>query len=315
MISVIVPVYKTEKYLRKCVESIQAQTYRDLEIILVDDGSPDGCPVLCDELAIGDARIKVVHKTNGGQASARNEGLRLAKGEYIGFVDSYDYIQPNMFEVLYDLMNQNDTAFAICGCRTVDEDGITIASTRNSTEPIILDRKALWTEIFGNLNNAVWNKLFKAELMRGITFPEGIIHGEDLLFNLEYLKYCRRAAMVTEPLYSYLKREGSVTKQAFSSKKLYEITSKDMARDIVLTEMPSLAKVADLFSFRARMNILRSITKAGVVTQYSSDVIECEEYIKSNYRNVKSLMRGKEKVEYILYRHFKPIYNIIIKNN
>lgn len=315
MISVIVPVYKVEKYLRKCVESIQAQTYRDLEIILVDDGSPDECPALCDEFAIGDARIKVVHKANGGQASARNEGLKIANGEYIGFVDSDDYIQPNMFEVLYELMNRNNTALAICGCRTVDEDGTTIVSTGNSTTPIILERKALWIEVFGNLNNAVWNKLFKAELLKGIMFPEGIIHGEDLLFNLEYLKRCRNAVMVTDSLYSYLKREGSVTKQAFSPKKMYEIISKDMARDIVLTEMPSLAKVAELFSFRARMNVLRSITKAAVATQYSSNVTECEEYIKSNYSSVKSLMRNREKVEYILYRYFKPIYNIITKNN
>ena len=114
LISIIVPVYKVEKYLQECVTSIQNQTYRNLEIILVDDGSPDKSGKLCNEYAKRDSRIKVIHKVNGGLSSARNAGLKIAKGEYIGFVDSDDYIRKNMYEKLLDACIQNKTEIAAC---------------------------------------------------------------------------------------------------------------------------------------------------------------------------------------------------------
>ena len=107
LISIIVPVYRTEKYLDRCVESIVNQTYKNLEIILVDDGSPDDCPKMCDEWAKKDKRIKVIHKENGGVSSARNIGIKSAKGKYIGFVDSDDYIEKEMYESLIDVLNKN----------------------------------------------------------------------------------------------------------------------------------------------------------------------------------------------------------------
>ena len=121
MISVIVPVYKVEKYLRQCIESIQRQTYSDLEIILVDDGSPDGCPAICDEYARNDKRIKVLHQENGGLSVARNVGLDIAKGEYIAFVDSDDYIKENMYEMLYNKIVMEDADLIICSYDKVDE--------------------------------------------------------------------------------------------------------------------------------------------------------------------------------------------------
>lgn len=113
MISIIIPIYKVEQYLDECVTSIINQTYKDLEIILVDDGSPDKCPRMCDEWAKKDARIKVVHKKNGGLSSARNAGLKVAKGEYIGFVDSDDYVDETMYEDLMRVMNQNENTMVV----------------------------------------------------------------------------------------------------------------------------------------------------------------------------------------------------------
>ena len=113
-ISVIVPVYRVEKYLRQCVESIRAQTFRQLEIILVDDGSPDGCPALCDELAQEDARIRVIHQKNGGVSAARNTGINAAEGGCIAFVDSDDFIAPEMYEILYRELKQNSADVAVC---------------------------------------------------------------------------------------------------------------------------------------------------------------------------------------------------------
>ena len=114
-ISVIVPVYKVEKYLDRCVESIVNQTYKNLEIILVDDGSPDNCPVMCDEWAEKDERIRVIHKENGGLADARNAGMNIATGDYIGFVDSDDWIEPNMYEVLLKNALKYDADISRCG--------------------------------------------------------------------------------------------------------------------------------------------------------------------------------------------------------
>lgn len=123
LISVIVPVYKVEQYLEKCVNSITAQTYSNLEIILVDDGSPDKCGDICDSLAEKDKRIKVIHKMNGGLSSARNAGIDIATGQYIGFVDSDDFIEPEMYEKLLKLIKQEGTKLAVCAVNYVYEDG------------------------------------------------------------------------------------------------------------------------------------------------------------------------------------------------
>ena len=127
MISVIVPVYNVEKYLRQCLDSVLAQTYRELEIILVDDGSTDGSGAICDEYATRDSRIKVVHQQNGGLSSARNAGLDLATGEYVAFVDSDDYIHETMLELLYQALVENNADTVICNFERVDEKGDVIS--------------------------------------------------------------------------------------------------------------------------------------------------------------------------------------------
>ena len=118
-ISIIVPVYKVEKYLQKCIDSILAQTFRDFELILVDDGSPDNCPALCDAAAQKDARIRVIHQKNGGLSAARNAGLDIARGEWIGFVDSDDAIEPEMYKTLYDIAVQENADVVVCNFRLV----------------------------------------------------------------------------------------------------------------------------------------------------------------------------------------------------
>ena len=136
LISIIVPVYKVEQYLEKCVNSISAQTYSNLEIILVDDGSPDKCGDICDSLAKKDNRIKVIHKPNGGLSSARNAGIDIASGQYIGFVDSDDSIEPYMYEKLLELIKHDSTKLAVCAVNYVYEDGKKVNKTplgRNCT--------------------------------------------------------------------------------------------------------------------------------------------------------------------------------------
>lgn len=127
MISVIVPVYKVEKYLDQCVASIVSQSFSDLEIILVDDGSPDNCPAMCDAWAKRDSRIRVIHKENGGLSDARNAGMAAAKGSFIGFVDSDDIIPPEMYQVLFSLLKQDDSDIAACGIKQFGDKGASLS--------------------------------------------------------------------------------------------------------------------------------------------------------------------------------------------
>lgn len=313
MISVVVPVYNVEKYLNKCVRSILKQTYSDLEIILVNDGSTDSSGRICDEFATEDRRVKVIHKKNGGQSSARNAALSLAKGDYIGFVDSDDTIHPSFFEHLYNMLSREDSDIVMCGCEIVYDGKQSISIT--ASVPVVrnLDCSELWYEVFVNLNNAVWNKLYKRTLLVGMQFPEGMIHGEDLLFNLDYLKRCNRGKISNAKYYSYLKREGSITQQAFSPKKFLEIESKDIAKNIIQKEHPELLDVANLFCFRARMNVLRSIYKTKRQNEYPQKVHDCTQYVVTNYTQVCGNLRVKEKCEYMLFMYLLSVYRLLIK--
>lgn len=319
MISVIVPVYKVEKYLRACVQSIQAQTYKDLEIILVDDGSPDDCGKICDELALADSRIKVIHQNNGGLAAARNSGLDYAinggqankHNHYIAFIDSDDTIECHMFETMVEIMKEN-IDLVICGHQIVLEN--------TSPESIVINKeykklsnRELWEEVFGRLNNAVWNKLYKAEMIGDLRFPVGVIHGEDLIFNLNYISGCREGTINRTPFYNYLKRSDSITTSTFTQKKLMEITSKELAKEIIEKQFPELLPKAELYCFRARMNALRGIYKSGQEARYCKEIHSYDSYIKQNFKRVKKLLRSKEKIEYYTYKNSKLFYRFVVK--
>lgn len=311
MISIVIPVYKAEQYLCRCIESIQRQTYRDIEIILIDDGSPDRCGEICDQYAAQDNRIVVVHKANQGAAAARNDGLDIARGELIGFVDSDDCIHERMFEMLYTELREKNADMAICGSKTVT----TMPSSIETIElksGIEMNDSQLWNEVFKNLNNAVWNKLYKRELIGELRFPVNQHHGEDLLFNLQYIQKCRKAVKIEAPLYLYLKREGSVTMSGFSSKKVMEITSKDIAKEIIGHCRPELMNIAELYCFRARLNVIRSIVKARVEIQNIDILEQCREYVRENYRTVRIGLGFKEKVEYFLYMYARAVHRWVI---
>lgn len=312
MISVIVPVYNVEKYLKKCVESICNQTYQDLEIILIDDGATDNSGKICDELAKWDERIVVIHQKNAGQASARNVGLEIFKGDYLAFVDSDDTIEAYMFEMLLTIMEKSDCDIAICGHRIVQENE-KLNETFKECQEEVLDIDELWEEIFGKLNNAVWNKLYKRELIGDNRFPVDLIHGEDLIFNLNYLKKCIRGRVNRTPCYNYLKRENSVTTASFSEKKLMEISSKDRALEIVEQNKISQIPNAQKYCFRARMNVMRAIFKARVEKKYISIVEECREYVQENYTNVKRNLRKKEQIEYYMNTYWFWIYKMFVR--
>lgn len=200
-VSIIVPVYNSEKYLTQCIESMISQTYSKIEIILVDDGSTDNSLDICRYYSKVDNRIKVVHKINGGASSARNAGLTEASGSYIMFVDSDDYIYPYMVEVLLQNIEEYNTDLVVCGMTAFSEESI------NSTiyKKAFYDKKRDIAKFFSLLDgrtNSLWNKLYKKELINH-KFNEELVIGEDLIFNLEYFENCKSIAVVDKALYFY----------------------------------------------------------------------------------------------------------------
>ena len=211
LISVIVPVYNVQKYVRKSVESILQQTYKNLEIILVDDGSTDESGKICDMLARSDNRVTVIHKKNGGLSDARNAGLDRATGELIGFVDSDDYIEKNMYEVLEERMRINEADISCCGRYVVQE------SDGTKTPYFILDREQILSPcqaigkllVWDSCDSAAWDKLYKVKLFKGRRYPFGVLH-EDLNFTSKLFSESDKIVLTGMPLYNYLIRENRI---------------------------------------------------------------------------------------------------------
>ena len=216
LISIIIPVYKVEKYLEKCIQSVINQTYENLQIILVDDGSPDNCGKICDEYAKKDHRIEVIHKSNGGLSDARNKGLEIAKGEYIGFVDSDDYIELDMYEVLYNLLKQYNADVSICNFYTVSQGKITIKNADNGIKEY--NRIEILKEVLldNNIQSYAWNKLYKKELFDEIKYPVGKKY-EDIGTTFYLLEKCNKVVVTGKPEYYYINRQDSIVNNVTES--------------------------------------------------------------------------------------------------
>lgn len=224
-ISVIIPVYKTEKYLNKCVESITGQTYKNLEIILVDDDSPDSCPQMCDEWAEKDGRIKVLHIENKGVANARNKALEIASGSYVAFADSDDFAEKDMIETLYRLAEKENCDIAVCGFYGGEYEAARALPAISRAEDA-LRLIAQGDFAFGVL----WNKLYKAEVIKGVKMPP-LVCCEDLVFNYFAFKNARSVCTTNEKKYHYIRHKSSTTVQRFNSGAFDAVKSKKMILD------------------------------------------------------------------------------------
>ena len=219
-ISVIVPIYKVEAYLDKCVQSIVDQTYTNLEIILVDDGSPDRCGQMCDAWAAEDSRIRVVHKENGGLSDARNAGLAVATGQLISFIDSDDWIDPEFLQTLYDALRQNDAQIAECGIRLVDEEGCVLSQRGPGNSETVGKIEALRRLVLeAGVFQTVWNKLYRRDAIGDILFEKGK-YNEDDFWTYQIFDRMERLTLVDKPMLNYLQRGGSIMGQGYSLKRL-----------------------------------------------------------------------------------------------
>lgn len=258
LISIIVPIYKVEEYLEECIQSLVVQTYENLEIILVDDGSTDSCGEICDRWAKKDQRICVIHKENGGLSDARNAGMKVAKGEWIGFVDSDDVIHPKMYETLLTMMKKTNSDIGCCNLtRDLHSCRIDCISVENSMEDIhentqllykndasgikVHDRLRLfdkqkcqdekkWQQFSSvealesllrqeTITVTVWNKLYKKETIGGLEFPKGKYH-EDEFWTYLVLNRAKRVVYTDMPYYGYRERGESITTQKYTSRHL-----------------------------------------------------------------------------------------------
>lgn len=207
-ISVIVPIYNVEDYLHRCIDSIINQTYTNLEIILVDDGSPDNCPIICDEYAKKDSRIRVVHKKNGGLSDARNAGIDIATGEYIMFIDSDDFVDIEMMESMMKNMIDNKVDMVVCNIKYVYEDREVVKYNQSDR---ILDRYEAMEEYLkdGVVQAVAWNKLYKKSLINKMRYKVGKTN-EDEFFTYKVVDKTAKIYYNSTPFYNYLQRDSSI---------------------------------------------------------------------------------------------------------
>lgn len=222
LISVVVPIYKVEKFLPTCIESLIKQSYKNMELILVDDGSPDLCPQICDKYKQLDSRIKVIHKTNGGLSDARNAGIEIAQGEWITFVDSDDYVGDDFLKTLYIMAKKSNADISICDYESVLDDG---AEERKYTHVVEYNnveglKKTYIPEVHG-MEFTAWGKLYRIGLFRnlGIRYPVGKIH-EDTFTTYKLLYEANRIVFFDAIEYFYRRREESIMTSAFNKKRL-----------------------------------------------------------------------------------------------
>lgn len=283
LISIIIPVYKVEEYLDSCVESIVKQTYKNIEIILVDDGSPDKCPQMCDKWALKDSRIKVLHKKNEGLGKARNSGLVIAKGEYIGFVDSDDWCESNMFELMLEACIRFNTKISICDVAEEYECGWPTEYTSYSKNCECFEQKKVLQKFFsGELAAWACNKLYKRDLINLLHYSSQ--NFEDIPVTRAILLYVNNVAFTGKVGYHYRKRQNSIVTSKINKSQLmliYELQKNaDYAKKYNLGDIASAQLVLMCFKFLTKMISAKN-------KDFEKNIIELLDIIKANKRSCK----------------------------
>jgi glycosyltransferase involved in cell wall biosynthesis len=293
LLSVIVAAYNIEDYIERGVLSVCTQTYRNLEIILVDDGSTDGTGAVCDRLAAQDERIHVIHKENGGLAQARNTGLSQAHGRYIGFVDGDDWIEPDMYEKLLGALLEKDADLAVCRYRQV---------YRSHTEDDSVDRAVLFeddealryyieeTKEYA-IQNAAWNKLYTREILENVSFPEGKWY-EDIIFATVVLSRAKRCIYLDTACYNYIiDREGSIMNAKINSRIFTDLIPTYMEKTQFLQDLgrQDLADIHDYFFYKRLLIYYKQIKEQKNLAQKRAYLNKITDIIYSNAEHVRQV--------------------------
>jgi glycosyltransferase involved in cell wall biosynthesis len=240
-ISIIIPVYNLEQYIKRCLDSILTQTFQDFEVIIVNDGSTDNSGSICDEYAQRDNRVRVIHMENGGLSAARNEGIKIAKGEFLGFVDSDDYIEKDMYKVLYTLCHDTNSDISIC--KFSREVNGKLISEQKEVSIVEMDNDEAMRQLFKGVlyRFSVCNKLFKKTCFEHIKFPEGRIH-EDLATTYKVFANASKSVYTNYEGYVYVKRVESILTSKFNGKRLDAFIGWNEILSFMCRNYPHLSK-------------------------------------------------------------------------
>ena len=296
-VSIIVPIYNVEKYLEKCLKTILNQTYENLEIILVDDGSTDKSSIICDEYCEKDKRIKVIHKKNEGVSSARNKGIKESTGKYVVFIDSDDYVVNNYIEILYKYMIDNNVDLVISNAIDVNEEGVILKL--KETNDLFMNKeeclKGLLSE--DNFYHTCWGNMYRKDLLEKIRFNCEYRMSEDLDFLYRYIKHIRSAYFLSKNMYYYLKREGSETNSIYSEKWTDELK----ICNFIISEIVELEN--DLHKYAKRKYIRLNINQAYKFTLNKNQIKNFKNNIKLYKNDIfnSKVFDNKEKLKIILF--------------
>ncbi len=313
LISIIVPVYGTEAYLSACVDSIRNQSYPHLQIILVDDQSPDRCPEICDFYANNDERIIVIHQKNKGVSGARNSGLRCATGEYLMFVDSDDELYPDAAEILLDDACKYSADIVWAPQKCIDKKSGNINDYEKGAYAVFQGDDSLLLSMSGGYNtNAVWGKLFKADFIKGLCFEEGKNINEDGFFMFQC--YMKKPLLVQHnvAVYKYNIREGSSSRQTFSDKYLSMLYFCDRKKEIVSVKYPQY--IDSVYNMEARTSLqFLDVLCSNVDKKYKHLQEACIKRVKELYKYHKPINEHHMKLAWIVKHGLYPIYKIAVR--
>lgn len=307
-ISIVVPIYNVEDYIKKCINSIMSQSYENLEIILVDDGSKDGSGKICDEYAEKDERIVVIHKKNGGLSEARNVGIKKATGSLIGFVDGDDYIKKDMYEYLYSLLNTYNADISVCGYAEVINNKI--IPNKKKKQDIVYNKEETLRELLKGkiIQDYAWNKLYKKSLFDEVEYPVGK-KMEDLGTTYKIIDKSNQIVIGCEEKYFYVQREGSILNSSNSElhidkyqlgiERYYYIKNK--YQNMLENEIDMIERILDLY--RIKDNKVENFMEKDEVKLFYKSLLEKNEII--------SQMPKKMKFKIIILGLSKKIYRML----
>lgn len=306
-ISIIIPIYNVEKYLPACVESILQQTYKNLEVILVDDGSPDRCPVICDELAQKDDRIRVIHQKNKGLSGARNTGIDNAQGDYLIFVDSDDTVEQTLVEELYTYAEKWNCAIVACGRNYIFEDGQIVCKIAHDESKVYGFEEAMQEmNSFRLFDMSAWAKIYRKELFEDIRFPEGKL-SEDYYIMYKLFDKAQTIGYVAKPLYNYLQRQSSISRNKKINHDFADAAKKQM--EFLDEKYPQMSVLGHTAYASANLTVYDFYLKNGVKCP-EDKLLEFKKAVRDNLvyiRKNKNISKAK-RIQFELFDKCAVIY-------
>lgn len=313
-VSIIVPVYGTEAYLSACIDSLCKQTYPHIQIILVDDQSPDGCPAICDAYAKKDPRIQVIHQTNKGVSGARNTGMRVATGEYIMFVDSDDKLEPEAIEILLQDAVTYDADIVSSTAKMVDEEGTVICHCEDGAITLFREDESLLLSLQGEQSTeAVWAKLFRKDFLKEIRFEEGKNINEDGFFLFQCYVKQPIVAQHNVAIYQYNIRQNSCSRQVFSEKYLAMLYFMERKKEYLAIHYPQYADQTRNMEVRTLLSFLDVLCSAKGTKKNKELQKQSIQAVRQLRQYHKPMNRHHKQLIWIVVHGLYPIYKILIR--